>query len=314
MMREEEQVMEEAASRKRKAMSGNNEEAEAKKVYGKLLVGVEEKGAVVDKIAEYARDARIVDSIQRIQHPGATMEVVLGELRDNHPDVGRVCSAALEKLLAFIMEKPKGRDYGDPGERPAVARSLLAAGALEPVLDSMSVHAEMKSVQVTGATLLCWFLNHCDRRVPAKALSSQHGIQTLFGAVQRFHNDAKVQTAIWSIMSPLEQASISIRADNGFRHVGLETLSGNLLEANALALAYSALEHHTDNNEIIIGALTVFSVLSIHARRAFLEFARDKQPDFGNLIDRIIDNHHRGGDTFYIHREASMVQMALGGF
>jgi len=85
-------------------MSGNNEEAEAKKVYAKL-VGSNEK-AVVDQIAEYARDARIVDSIQRIQQPGATIEVVLGELRNNHPDVGRVCSAALEKFLAFIMEKP----------------------------------------------------------------------------------------------------------------------------------------------------------------------------------------------------------------
>ena len=52
------------------------------------------------------------------------------ELHDNkYPDVDRVCSAALEKLLGFILEKPEGCYHSDDG-------GTYCCGAVHDILDA----------------------------------------------------------------------------------------------------------------------------------------------------------------------------------
>ena len=295
---------------KESIMSKRRKEAQARKAVYAKLVGSSEK-EVVDKIANYARDALIVDSIQRIDSDGSTVESVLQELQ-KYPKVARVCSAALGKLWSFIRAVPSG-DYGRA--RTATARDIRAAGAFIPVLRSMRAHAGIRGVQVSGSHLMYWFLlpNEYTDRFVSDVLSSQGCVQMLLRAVQRFPDDVEVQEAVWQIMHPLQQACA--RYDRSHT-ASCTDLYVNLVEANALPLACSALERHKESYATVIGALTVIKNLAIsfrrdRLRRALLAFARDR-PDLRTLLDQVVETQSRiQDDAYFVRREATMVQMAF---
>lgn len=261
------------------------------------------------QIAGNVRDLLINDSVASIE--AATKAVPVCEELKEHTDNERVASAALNKLYDLIqLEGRNGEKVAGIVLHFASIEDMLSVDAIEPVLASMLNHGENESIQVRGCRLLGAFTRDNRNEAHVSLLVSARCVQAICSAMERFPDSKEVQGAALSTVFPIQQRCQFFS--------NLETLYfTNLANANALNLALSALENHSDDYHSVSGALTVFHNLANGAIRDqhILQVARSffaSKPDLQTLIANAVETQQAlYPDDIYIERDAFFAKYAI---
>jgi len=257
----------------------------------------------------FVRALWIADAIERI-HNSQEEDVVCEEHR-LRTDSEQICVAALDQLKDLIQVAYSEQDYGAARHRKI--QCVSNAGGMELCLRSLTTHVQSKLVQVSGAQLLVCFL--LDNGPVAHAVSSRPDIvRLIMHNIERFPEDVQVQQAMWNLMFPIQQSCVGM--GGLYPGNGNTPFCANLANANALTLAYDALERHMDDYGINMGASCLIQEMGYQRSdraiaAAYHGFVRN-HPNLRALLDQVIETQQRvNPDDIYVHREASLIKIQL---
>lgn len=273
------------------------------------------------KTAGNDRDHMIDEAIERIQ-AASTANAVCNELQQ-HLDNERVCESALEKIVALVTEEGRRlEEEQQPFIESVYIKDMFATGGIELALTSMNNHEANVSIQENGSHLLAMFASHIDMMLPygcpaedaaLSLLSSTRCVKAIFSAMERFPDNSQVQGAALYTIHPIQQVC-------GRSSEWKDNYYTNLVDADALSLSFAALEHHSNDYEAVIGALTMFNILggasSIRplVRQAFVSFVQN-HPNNRSVIEKAVKTQERlHPGNLYVQREAFMVFCSLSMF
>lgn len=286
----------------------------------KDLLGEEALGA---KIAANVRDLFINDSIQRIQEATTTTAPVWKELEVNGSNNERVCESALEKIWAITQQYYRDADGNSRHGfeiMPLVREHVLPGGSIETILACVTSYEENESIQETGVTLLGVFASCVEgeeQEANVAVLTSARCATALCSAMTKFPDSTQVHEAVLSVIPVIDQASVGFSGPDG------SNFYSNLIAADALSLSFRALERHTDNYDVVYGALFLFGKVGTCAlgRRmegnnsdgdAYLDFIR-AHPNYHEVVANARETQQRlHPDDIFIDREAFITSMSVG--
>lgn len=270
------------------------------------------------QIASNARDLLVNEAIERIE--AATDATTICEELKKHLDDERVCESALEKFLALVDEE--GRRIEEEGRcffTSVYTEDMLAGeGGVEAVLTSMIKHEANESIQKNGSLILGIFPCHVyETRASVEVVESVMAVmvstrcvQAIFSAMERFPDNSQLQAAVLRTVDSIHQGAKSL----GFE---AEHFYSYLIDADLLSLSFAALERHSNDYEVVMGALAVFQMfgngclMKPSVRSAWVSFL-ENHDNIRDVIQQAVETQQRlHPDDIYVHREAFMVFCAL---
>lgn len=251
------------------------------------------------QIAHNLRDGMIFDAVQRLgaDDVSLTATAVCHEL-SHHLPYERVCSAALEKLDALTTYSDENVNRL-PQQR--ANREIVAVDGGGLIFAVMANHSEISNLQIQSVHVLGQLFGSLPRS-KTNHLVSNSNLQLLFGALERFPENEKVQAAVLYAMCRIA------------KHHRSDEHEVKLTQdySKSISICLAALEHHPTNLDVVCDALSVLGSLKRcmeGSYSAFYALVRRDHPNAYLIMHNTMDIQYRMDPENYFSVELSFMEI-----